>query len=244
MFLKKDGKGYYRLYEWVNGKAVYRRYIGKHPEAFLRDLKRAKGVAPEFLALAGSLTEAIAAHKRAMAASPKLSGEYRTIVVDPPWPMTKILRDVRPNQADFDYPVMALSEIEAMPIKSVACSDAHLYFWTTQRFLPGAIRILEIWGFTYVFTMVWRKSGGFQPIGLPQYNCEFILFGRKGGLPFLDTKQFPTCFEGARREHSRKPAEFYELVKRVSPGPRLDCFSREVHDGFDSWGNETAKFGI
>jgi hypothetical protein len=28
---------------------------------------------------------------------------YETIVMDPPWPMTKIERDVRPNQVAFDY---------------------------------------------------------------------------------------------------------------------------------------------
>jgi hypothetical protein len=31
---------------------------------------------------------------------------YETIIIDPPWPMTKIERDVRPNQEGFDYPTM------------------------------------------------------------------------------------------------------------------------------------------
>jgi hypothetical protein len=29
---------------------------------------------------------------------------FETLVIDPPWPMTKIERDVRPNQVEFDYP--------------------------------------------------------------------------------------------------------------------------------------------
>ena len=31
-------------------------------------------------------------------------GRYGCIVIDPPWPMEKIEREVRPNQVDFEYP--------------------------------------------------------------------------------------------------------------------------------------------
>lgn len=170
-------------------------------------------------------------------------GTYRTLVVDPPWPMQKIVRDVAPNQVGFDYPTMSLQEIKAWPVAIEAtCEAAHLYVWTTQKFLPETFEIVSAWGFDYIFTMVWHKPGGFQPYGLPQFNAEFCVFARKGGLPFLDTTAFPVCFNAARREHSRKPDEFYDLVRRVSPGPRVDIFSRESREGFDSYGNEAVKF--
>lgn len=165
---------------------------------------------------------------------------YRTIVIDPPWDMQKIERDVRSNQVGFDYPTMDEAELEAFYIP--ADENCHMYLWTTQKFLPMAFRLLERWGFKYIFTMVWHKSGGPQPFNLPQYNCEFVLFGRKGNLDFLDTKQFFCAFNAPRREHSRKPDEFYSLVKRVSPEPRIDIFSREKRDGFDQYGNETGLF--
>jgi hypothetical protein len=38
--------------------------------------------------------------------------KYRTIVIDPPWPMEKILRDVSPNQFDMDYPTSSGAVIE------------------------------------------------------------------------------------------------------------------------------------
>jgi len=171
------------------------------------------------------------------------AGKYRSIVIDPPWPMQKIERAVRPNQIGFDYPTMSEVELAAFGVPAMSHDDCHLFLWTTQRFLPMAFRLLETWGFPYLFAMVWHKPGGFQPVGLPQYNCEFVLCGRRGGLEFLDTRAFPTCFEAPRREHSRKPDAFYDLVRRVSPAPRIDVFAREPRDGFDLWGIETGKFG-
>ena len=61
-------------------------------------------------------------------------------------------------------------------------------------------------------------------------------------MMFRVAKSFSTCFMGKRREHSRKPDAFYDLVQRVSPGPHIDMFSREERDGFDQWGNETGRY--
>lgn len=170
-------------------------------------------------------------------------GRYSTIVIDPPWPMQKVSREVRPNQeAEVDYPTMSLEDIGDFDVSAFAADSAHLFLWTTQRFLPASFGILNGWGFKYVCEMVWHKPGGFQPYGLPQYNCEFALYGRKGSPSFETTKDFFTCFTGERREHSRKPVEFYKLIERVCPDPRIDIFSREDHDGFDKWGNQPDEF--
>lgn len=180
--------------------------------------------------------------KQQMEAIAVPDGTYRTLVIDPPWPMQKILRDVAPDQVEFDYPTMTLNEICLFPVEGIAMPDAHLFLWTTQKYLPYTFDMLESWGFQYIFTMVWHKSGGFQPFGLPQYNCEFVVYSRRGTIEFIETTAFMTCFNGKRREHSRKPDEFYELVKRVTQEPRIDIFSREKREGFDQYGDEPAKF--
>jgi N6-adenosine-specific RNA methylase IME4 len=170
---------------------------------------------------------------------------YGTVVIDPPWPMQKIERDVRPNQvAPLDYPTMDYDALRAFRTKiaDMVTDDCHVFMWTTQKFLPMALRLFEDYGVKYVLTMVWHKPGGFQPVGLPQYNCEFVIYGRIGSPIFIDTTQFNCCFDGARKEHSRKPDEFDALIKRVTSDGRIDVFSREQRIGFDSYGNEVSRF--
>ena len=169
-------------------------------------------------------------------------GKYSVIVIDPPWPVEKIVSEARPEQIGFDYPTMTLEEIGLFPIIDNVADDCHMFMWTTVKHLPNAFNILAQWGFKYVFTMVWHKPGGFQPFNLPQYNCEFVVYGRKGSPEFVDLKAFPLCFNAPLREHSRKPDEFYDVVKRVCAGKMIDVFSREKREGFDQYGNECEKF--
>jgi len=166
-------------------------------------------------------------------------GVYDVAVIDPPWPMQKIERDVRTHQVEFDYPTMSESEMAAMELP--LADDAHVWLWTTHKFLPMAFRLLDAWDLKYVCLFTWHKPGGFQPFNLPQYNCEFAIYARRGAPTFIDTKQFNVCFAAPRGVHSEKPSEFYDVVRRVTGGRRIDIFNRRKIDGFDGWGKEAAE---
>lgn len=173
---------------------------------------------------------------------PLPSTKYRTIVIDPPWPMEKILRGERWRQGKYlDYPVMSIEEIKGFPIRDLfADNGCHIYLWTTHKFLPVALEVFEEWGINYECLLTWVKNVGFTPYSW-MYSTEHCLFGKVGNLPLVKRGERVDFFAPVR-EHSRKPDEFYNLVREVSPEPRIDVFSREKREGFDQYGDETAKF--
>ena len=173
-------------------------------------------------------------------ALPLPDGKYRTIVIDPPWPVDKILRDERPNQDTFDYPTMTIDEIKKLSIPDLAYQDGcHVYLWTTHKFLPIAFEIFNHWGVKYQCLLTWVKNVGMTPFSF-MYSTEHILFGRIGSLDLLkcgERLDFNAKVEG----HSIKPEIFYDLVRRVSAEPRIDVFARKERKGFIAYGNQLAS---
>lgn len=149
-------------------------------------------------------------------------GGYNVLVIDPPWPMVKIERKVRPNQTRFDYPTMSIGEITAIGARAVAslADDAHVFLWVTNKYVPASIKMVEAWGLKYKGCLVWHKPGGFQPWGLPQFNCEFVTYAQKGS-PVLVAETEPggfvaCCFDAPRGAHSQKPELLYEMIARAT----------------------------
>ena len=169
--------------------------------------------------------------------------KYHTLVVDPPWEMQKIETDKNPSQYGFDYHTMTNQEIADFPVvPHLAAEDSHLYLWATHKHLPAAFGIAEAWGFRYECLLTWRKDAGFVPFSWMR-STEFALFCRRGSLQ-LSKLGKRLDLEARRSGHSRKPDQFYDLVKEVSPEPRIDVFSRQSRCGFEAWGNEVGKYDI
>lgn len=169
---------------------------------------------------------------------------YRTIVVDPPWPyearMSGALAGAdRPSTmrpASMPYPTMTVSEIAAVPVADLADQNAHLYLWTTQRFLRDAFDVLDAWGFNFSTVLVWSKPPK-GVVGTYVCSTEFCLFARRGALPHK-SRHIGTCFNFSRSGHSVKPEAFLDVVEAVSPGPYLELFARRQRLGWDTWGDE------
>lgn len=178
-----------------------------------------------------------------MPETPELpEGEYACLVADPPWRL-----DTGPDvfggtgEAGHDalaYAQMTLSDITGLDVKSLAAPDAHLYLWTTNRYLRDSYEIAEAWGFRPSVLLVWCK----QPRGVGlgdtyRLTTEYVLFARKGNLPHA--RVIPTTwFTWPRGRHSAKPDDFYEMVESVSPGPYVDLFARKPREGWVVWGDE------
>lgn len=172
---------------------------------------------------------------------------YRTIVADPPWHyeggLTFAWRKGAPSghgKPFLGYPTMSVSKIAALPVREMADDNAHLYLWTTQKYLWDSRGIAEAWGFTVSKVLTWCKPPtGFSLGGTYGSASEFALFCRRGTLPAL-SKVPRDWFEWPRRGgHSAKPEAFLDMVERVSPGPRLEMFARRDRLGWDTWGNES-----
>lgn len=213
--------------------------LGNADEATLGKLRAGKTtVNREFTAIQHQAITAKLA-RTAKTAPKTVAGRFDVLIIDPPWPVEKIEREARPNQTAYDYPTMTLDEIRRFKLPAQKANpNCHLFCWTTQKYLPATFDIVAGWGFKYVCTLVWHKPGGFQPFNLPQYNGEFCIYARKGTPIFTDTKAFNAVNSWRRGDHSEKPNEFYELVRRVTGGRRLDIFSRRKINGFIGWGNE------
>ncbi|MHC4864654.1 MAG: MT-A70 family methyltransferase [Planctomycetota bacterium] len=79
-------------------------------------------------------------------------------------------------------------------------------------------------------------------IGLGQYMRhahEWLLLGTRGKAMVPETKdRMQSVIFAPRTTHSTKPQEAYDMIERVSPGPRLEFFARQSRDGWTVFGNE------
>jgi N6-adenosine-specific RNA methylase IME4 len=173
--------------------------------------------------------------------------KYRTIVADPPWPYGKFgsysWREGRASgkPRDLPYATMTLEEIADLPVRELAEPDAHLYVWTTQRYLLDTYRLVEGWGFKPGVLLVWCKSPhGFNPGGAFGSTVEFILTARRGYLAYQG-KVERQWWNWPRGKHSAKPEAFLDIVEQVSPSPYLELFARRNRLGWDTWGNESIE---
>jgi N6-adenosine-specific RNA methylase IME4 len=164
-------------------------------------------------------------------------GLFNVIVIDPPWAYEKRGEDIS-HRGRCPYPTMTTDEISAMRIP--ADNDCVLWLWTTNAFMHDAYHILEAWGFTPKTILTWVKDR----FGLGDWlrgQTEHCIFAIKGKPPVSLTNQ-TTVLHAPLREHSRKPAAFYELVESLCHGRKIEMFSREKREGWSQHGADAERF--
>ena len=172
------------------------------------------------------------------------NGLYDVIAIDPPWEYSERggssskSFDDDGNRGGVDYPTMTVEELKKI---NIPCKDdSVIYLWTTHAFLRDAFNLLDAWDFTYKATIVWDKVSMGMGRNI-RMQVEFCLLATKG-KPILDGSGERDIITEARRQHSRKPEEFYTKVDNMTAGYKLDYFAREQRDGWFTYGAEDGKF--
>ncbi|MBI2313512.1 MAG: S-adenosylmethionine-binding protein [Betaproteobacteria bacterium] len=179
----------------------------------------------------------------------KVQGTFATILADPPWQFQNRTGKMAPEHRRLlRYPTMTLEEILELPVPSLAAAASHLYLWVPNALVAEGLQVLRHWGFTYKTNLIWykvRKDGGPDGRGVGFYFrnvTEMILFGVRGSMRTLPAgRRQVNLLATKKREHSRKPDEFYDIIEECSPGPYLELFARYPRPGWVQWGNETVE---
>lgn len=196
-------------------------------------------------------------------------GPFDVIAADPPWThdaWSKRDLPVNTRAPGRHYQTQHLDWICSLPVEFSAAKNSHLFLWIPAPHLARGdhLIVLKAWGFLpSSIAFVWLKPNRntqqgrfFAPpltdreffMGLgktTRQNAEFVVLGRRG-KPKRHSASIRQPIIEERREHSRKPEEFYRKVEAYA-GPdarRLDLFPRERRPGWTPWGNEIDKFEV
>ncbi|MAL99434.1 MAG: DNA methyltransferase [Alteromonadaceae bacterium] len=171
---------------------------------------------------------------------------YGLIMADPPWQFENWSRKGEHKNAAAKYDCMPLDDIKAMPVGELAAGDCVLWLWATNPLLREAFDVIDAWGFRYVTAGTWVKT---TKTGKLAFGTGYRL--RSANEPFLiatngnpeTAKNVRSVIMAEAREHSRKPDEAFSAAEALVPNVRrLELFSRQSREGWDTWGNESTKF--
>ena len=178
---------------------------------------------------------------------------YPLILTDMPWSY----KNGGNGAAKNHYPTMSNSQIAALPLPALAAPDCVLIMWATWPHLKFAMRLIDLWGFTYVTGLPWIKTLDPPVVDLfgeliarPTYGTGYwvrgcsepILIAKRGAAAPDNGNMIGLISE--RFEHSRKPDNIYELGEALvplapepEPVSHLEMFARQRWPRWDAFGH-------
>ena len=147
--------------------------------------------------------------------------KYRTIYVDPPWQFQNRTGKMAPEHKRLNrYSTMTIEDIKKLPVAEAADEKCHLYLWVPNALLPEGLEVMKAWGFEYKTNLIWekiRKDGMPDGRGVGFYFrnvTEILLFGIRGNKNRTEApaRSQVNLLRTQKREHSRKPDEFIDLI--------------------------------
>ncbi len=186
---------------------------------------------------------------------------YGVIMIDYPWNFENYSENGEDRNAKKHYDCMSIEEGLALPVGHFAAKDCALFVWGTSPLMPEVKPLIDAWGFRFSGkAFCWAKCTK-QSLEKPRpelpINDNYNWKMNNGYGTRSNTEDCWLCVTGQPerlsanvreliveplREHSRKPDEAFERAAQLFAGPRLELFSREERDGWDTWGNQAGKF--
>ncbi len=109
-----------------------------------------------------------------------MSGKYRTIVADPPWPVGAFPPNFGYSAGKATpYETLSIDQISSIYVSDYAHAGCHLYLWTISEHLEASFGVARAWGFEPSALLVWCKPPFGMGLGGKFVNTtEFVLFCR------------------------------------------------------------------
>lgn len=174
--------------------------------------------------------------------------EFRCIVADPPWQTDD---HYGRRGARAKYKTLPLEKIQwHYPYRELVMAPRNcvLFLWRLSSMQPEALALIESWGFVVKSELVWEKvtKHGKPHFGNGHYvraAHETCLIATRGRVQVKHHSQ-RSRFSARVGRHSEKPDEFYRIVERLVPGPRLELFARRERPGWVCLGNQLPKLRL
>lgn len=176
--------------------------------------------------------------------------KYQIIYADPPWEYR--LSGSKKNgrgMAKQHYRTMRTEDICALPVRSIATDNAIIFMWATFPSIAEAIKVMEVWGFTYkTAAFVWikqNKKSNSLFWGMGAYtraNAEVCLLGiskKVKAKELVKSHAVHQIVQSRIEQHSKKPDIVRDrILDLVGNLRRIELFARQETEGWDCWGNE------
>jgi N6-adenosine-specific RNA methylase IME4 len=166
-------------------------------------------------------------------------------------PATRFVSGFGNRSIENHYVTMTTEQLCALPVEDRALPNSRLFIWSTVPQLANTFEIAAAWGFPdYSSHMVWDKTSPDHPnhggTGHVFINQHELLLYFKRGNPAGPTRgtQALSIYREKKREHSRKPDYFRDMITEFTGGQDvLELFARvdaahPLPRNFVAWGNQ------
>ena len=170
---------------------------------------------------------------------------FEVIYADPPWKFgNERTGGSLKSGAGQKYQVLDLPVIQRLAVPAVTARNAVLFLWvpTALKFSHGGT-VMAAWGFEYITTVYWEKTGR-RGMGFWFRNQveELLVAQRRGGYVEPFRCQLPNIVHHPPGQHSEKPEAFRQLIEtatgKISRRRNLELFGRRQVPGWTVIGDQ------